>query len=82
MKPFCCPKCGDADHIDIAAMLWVRLVQNGEDEYETDADRADEQDHEWGSRSLAVCRDCGYSGRLARFEVHAPEPCPVDTPER
>lgn len=85
MTPYRCRSCGDADHIDIAANVWVRLIQTeGSDEFETDADEADDHDQTWGDDSAAVCRSCGEDGTAYDFEVweaaHTPEQCPEPAP--
>ena len=59
-----CPKCGDADHIDVAATVWVRLTENG-----SDLDLSAQGDTEFTPRSLAVCQTCDFSGRLAEFDA-------------
>lgn len=59
-----CPKCGDSGQIDVAATVWVRLSCDG-----TDADAAENGDHEWGDDADAVCHSCGHSGKVRDFEV-------------
>lgn len=70
-----CPKCNDADHIDIAATIWVRLIQPEDDPeaFETDHDLAADGDTEWDGNSGAVCAECGYGDNLDKFEVEAEE---------
>jgi hypothetical protein len=46
-----CPKCGDEDHIDIHAAVWVRLTSDG-----TDADASACGDHVWCPKSMAALR--------------------------
>jgi hypothetical protein len=58
-----CPCCRDPDHIDILAMIWVRLTEDG-----TDADESDDGDHEWSGQSAAVCTACGHRATVQAFE--------------
>ena len=51
-----CPRCHQADEIDVWAMVWVRLTPVG-----TDADLSRVGDHEWDKRSPATCA-CGWEG--------------------
>jgi hypothetical protein len=62
-----CPRCRDQDHIDILALIWVRLTEDG-----TDADASDDGDHEWSGQSAAVCGACGHRATVQDFEP-APE---------
>lgn len=57
-----CPKCGRTDQIDVAATVWLRLVDDG-----TDADLAEDGDHEYSPESMANCEACGHSGELQTF---------------
>jgi ribosomal protein S27E len=57
-----CPKCGDEDHIDIAAEVWVRLTSDG-----TDADASACGDHIYTPESAAECGACGHHGTVAQF---------------
>ena len=59
-----CPKCGDADHIDVAATIWLRLTEDG-----TDSEGAENGDHEFTPDSLAVCQACEFTGKLGEFDV-------------
>jgi hypothetical protein len=58
-----CPKCGDDRQIEIQAMLWVRVCEDG-----TDAGAAEEGSHDWEPDSSAICRACGHSGQVHHFE--------------
>ncbi len=60
-----CPKCGDEDHIDVAAVVWVRLTDDG-----TDLDAPKDGSHEWDDNSEAQCVACDYSGKVRDFEPH------------
>jgi len=51
-----CPKCGDEDHIDIVATLWVRVTNEG-----TDADASGDSDHEYTPRDAAGYSVCRYN---------------------
>ena len=57
-----CPKCGNADQIDVAATVWVRLTMDG-----SDADEPMRGDHEYDDDSEAACGNCGYEGKLSTF---------------
>jgi hypothetical protein len=58
-----CPKCGDEDHIDIAAEVWVRLTSDG-----TDADASAWcGDHLYTPESVAMCGACNHQGTVAQF---------------
>jgi len=57
-----CPKCGQSSHIDVAAVVWVRLCPDGTDVYE-----AANGDHEWSEASAAYCAHCGQHGTVALF---------------
>jgi hypothetical protein len=63
-----CPKCGDTDHLDVAATVWLRLTDDG-----TDADACDNRDHQYSPKSLCVCGACGHSARLSHFEAAGEE---------
>jgi hypothetical protein len=67
-----CPKCGDEDHIDIAAEVWVRLTDDGDD---ADASRCG--DHTWTHESAATCEACGHHGTVADF-TPKPPPTPLE----
>lgn len=57
-----CPQCGDDQHIDVAALVWVRLCPDG-----TDADISHDGSHEWDDSSNAVCWHCGFTGKVRDF---------------
>ena len=59
-----CPKCGDDSHLDITALISVRLTPEG-----TDPDEARNHDHEWGEDSKCVCTTCDHAGKVKNFEV-------------
>lgn len=56
---FRCPNCGDTAHIDIQALIWVRLTEHG-----TDPDEAHDTDHNWEGSSFYLCTRCASSGRV------------------
>ena len=58
-----CPKCRATDQIDIAATVWLRVMEDG-----TDADRSEDGNHEFEPTSPATCNACGFTGRLHDFE--------------
>ena len=59
-----CPKCGSADQIDIEAIVWVRLTDDG-----TDPDAARYGHHEWDGASHARCDACDHRGIVSTFTV-------------
>ncbi len=67
-----CPKCGEND-LDVQISTWARLAQDGE-EISTDADDAQNGDHEWDEKSLMQCRDCGHCEASKAFGVEGTEP--------
>ena len=58
-----CPDCEDDGALDIAATVWIRLFENG-----TDADAAQDGNHEWDQKSKCQCASCGWSGTVADAE--------------
>jgi hypothetical protein len=58
-----CPKCGSDEYIDVAAVVWVRLTEDG-----TDADQPDNGNHEWDDDSRCTCGKCGHNGTVRDFE--------------
>lgn len=74
-----CPNCGDAEHLDVSAHIWVRLQSDGQ----TDADEAHNHDHEWDNTSMMHCDACGHDEVAEAFEVdEEPElQCTQNTPE-
>ena len=68
-----CPKCGSYDEIDIRISVWARLIQHGEDDFETDTSEPDDGSQYWDDASTARCTACSESGELYEFETeHAP----------
>ena len=59
-----CPKCKADDQIDIAATMYVRLLPDGTDPYESG-----QGDTEWDDKSHAICRACDYSGKVSKFKI-------------
>lgn len=58
-----CPDCGDEDHIEVSATIWVRLTADG-----TDTDAAELGGHDYTPRSDARCAQCGHDGAFMDFE--------------
>lgn len=54
-----CPECGDDSEIEVAALVWVKLVHDG-----TEADG----DHEWDDDSPCRCNACGFTGKVINFD--------------
>ena len=50
---FTCPGCGNADQIDIQALVWVRVTEDG-----TDADHTHDGSHLWDTSSFYFCACC------------------------
>lgn len=61
-----CPECSNDSAIDVAAVVWVR-VMNTREGVQTDSDESFDGSHEWDSDSCAVC-SCGFSGKVRDFE--------------
>ena len=59
-----CPKCGRNDELDVQALIWVRITEDG-----TDADLAEDKDHTWEDDSPIVCNSCGWQGKVKEFAV-------------
>jgi ribosomal protein S27E len=57
-----CPKCRATDQIDIAATVWLRVMEDG-----TAADRSEDGNHEFEPTSPATCNACGFTGRVQDF---------------
>jgi len=58
-----CPQCGSQEEIDIQALVWTRLCEDGTDP--DAADRHHESAAEWSDNSAAACAKCGWDGRVA-----------------
>jgi hypothetical protein len=67
-EDFWCPKCKDPHHIDITALVDVRMVQDSAGEWETDAAEAECRDTEWSGDSVAKCHGCGFVGTVDDFD--------------
>jgi hypothetical protein len=70
MKLFKCWKCGQEDHLGIAALVWARLIQHGPNrdqasDFETEVE---DGDHEWDDDSGMRCGACGYTGKVVDFK--------------
>lgn len=77
--PYKCPNCGASDQIDIAATVWVRLIQSEDgSEIETDADQAEDKSHDWSEHSGVICRACGFGGNVDQFENPAAKEEPTN----
>src|SRR5271166_3015060 len=58
-----CPSCDGTDEIDVQALVWIRLLEDG-----TDAYASEDGSSEWDQSSKAHCGDCGFFGRVKEFE--------------
>ncbi len=58
-----CPHCRRDDAIDIQALVWIRIGEDG-----TDADESHSGDHEYTDESLARCDACAHEGPVTEFE--------------
>ncbi|KAA0573417.1 hypothetical protein [Azospirillum sp. Sh1] len=61
-----CPKCGQDDCIDVAALVHVRLTGSG-----SDADLSFDGSHEWDDDSRCCCGACGHGGTVSDFRKAA-----------
>ena len=59
-----CPNCGNEDRLDIQAIVWIRVCEDG-----TDADSAGDENREYHPRSPAQCGACGHYGTVREFEL-------------
>lgn len=67
-----CPSCLQADELDVAATVIVRLTANGTD---ADASMTGEGGHEWNETSALTCGDCGWTGTVKdSTDAHAANP--------
>jgi hypothetical protein len=58
-----CPRCKGSGRVDVQALVYLRLVQDG-----TDADLSQNGDHEWSAESAASCT-CGFHGTVYDFST-------------
>jgi hypothetical protein len=56
-----CPTCRATTQIDIAATVWLRVMEDG-------TDQSKDGNHDFGPDSPATCNACGFTGRLHDFE--------------
>jgi hypothetical protein len=61
-----CPKCGDDQKIEVAAIVWARFTEDG-----TDTSEPDDSSHEYDNGSAAACRACGHSAPFSEFSCDA-----------
>lgn len=54
-----CPECGADNQLDIQALVWVRLTQDG-----TDAGASHDGSHQWDDDSSCRCDNCGWNGTV------------------
>lgn len=59
-----CPKCKSSDSLDIQALVWIRLTEDG-----TDADASGDGSHHWEDGSSCVCRNCGWKGTAKETQI-------------
>jgi predicted RNA-binding Zn-ribbon protein involved in translation (DUF1610 family) len=59
-----CPKCGSDEDIQVSAMIWITLTEDGTEDNGGDT--------EWDNESLCLCGKCGHSGIVRDFECDAP----------
>jgi len=73
-----CPECGSWD-LDVAITTDAKLIQTPdqeENEFQTVVEDSLMGDHEWSCESGMVCRECGHTGKVRKFETtRAPEGC-------
>jgi hypothetical protein len=63
-SPLTCPACGNAEHLQVAAKVWVKIDQSDPDNIETtDA----YQGHDWDDDSAACCTSCHWVGPAGRL---------------
>ena len=59
---FKCPQCGKTDGLCIAALVFVEVIVNDQDNFETET----VGDHEWNEHNRMDC-PCGYIGTVKEF---------------
>lgn len=62
---YLCPKC-KSKNIEIEVKVQVKLIQHGEDDFETDYEGGN---HEWSGESIMTCMACATSATVDEFEV-------------
>ena len=55
-----CPKCGSDEDIQVSAMIWITLTEDGTEDNGGGT--------EWDNESLCVCGKCGHSAKVKDFE--------------
>lgn len=63
---YACPNCNSPHNMRIVATVWVKLVQHGDDVFETELD---DDEHDWDSGSSVECLACQWLGRIKDAEV-------------
>ena len=71
-----CPTCQSSDHLEVVITAWALLVQDDDDDIQTDLDLAEDRSHEWDNNSSMRCmnedcRDYGDTNIADYFEVTA-----------
>ena len=61
MAIYKCPKCEDDDHLYVTIKVDVRLMQDNDDNIQTDYEGGD---HEWDGDSPMCCSACGWNGTV------------------
>ena len=68
---YACPHC-NSDELEVVVSVWAELIQNKNDEFETDTSTPDNSAHEWDNLSAMRCKGCGYCGKVLEFETDEP----------
>ena len=63
---YACPNCNSPHNMRIVATVRVKLVQHGDDVFETELD---DDEHDWDSESSVECLACGWLGLMEDAEV-------------
>lgn len=61
----CCPNCQRDDCIEVAVRIWALFTRHGE----TDADSAENRDHDWDDDSACACTACRFVGKVRDFRI-------------
>lgn len=55
-----CPRCGNADKLEIVIVCTAELTVNGSEDF---------GDHEWNGDSPCQCPDCDYAATVKNFKI-------------
>jgi hypothetical protein len=65
---YACPQC-QSDELEVAVLVWAKLLQDGSGDFETDTSEPDDSSHDWDGDSAMKCSVCAHSAPAEAFEV-------------